>query len=58
METVGEKLQKAMYAVMWNRSVTEDVPSTTMCIVEHTLNARSLTSVSSDVNELEALTPN
>ena len=29
-----------------------------MCIVEQTLNARSLTSVSSDVNDLEALTPN
>ena len=29
-----------------------------MCIVEQTLNARPLTTVSSDVNDLEALTPN
>ena len=49
---------KAMYAVLGNRSVTEDVLSTTMCIVELTLNARPLTTVSSDVDDLEALTPN
>ena len=40
------------------RSVTEDVLSTTMCIVDQTLNARLSTPVSSDVNDLEALTPN
>ena len=49
--------KKAMYAVLGNRSVAEDFLSTTMCIVEQTLNARPLTSVSSDVNDLEALTP-
>ena len=58
MGTVGENLQEAMYAVLRNRSVTEDVFSTTMCIVEQTLNARPLTPVSADVNDLEALTPN
>ena len=47
-----------MYAVLGNRSVTENVLSTTMCIVEQTLNARPLAPVSSDVNDLEALTPN
>ena len=50
--------KKAMYAVLGNRSVTEDVLSTTMCIVEQTSNARPLTPVSSDVNDLEALTWN
>ena len=47
-----------MYAVLENRSVTEDVLSTTMCIAVQALNARPLTPVSSDVNDLEALTPN
>ena len=47
-----------MNAVLGNRSVTEDVLSTSMCIVEQTLNARPLTPVSSDANDLEALTPN
>ena len=47
-----------MYAVLGNRSVTEDVLSTTMCFVEQTLSPRPLTPVSSDVNDLEASTPN
>ena len=47
-----------MYAVLGNRSVTEDVLSTTMCLVEQTLNARPLTPVSSDAADLEAITPN
>ena len=50
--------RKAMYVVLENISVTEDVLSTTMCIVEQKLNARPLTPVGSDVNDLEALTPN
>ena len=47
-----------MYAVLGNKSVTEDVLSATMCAVEQTLNLRPLTPVRLDVNELEALTPN
>ena len=47
-----------MYAVLGNTLVTEDGRSTTMCIIEQTLNARQFTPVSSDVNDLEALTPN
>ena len=47
-----------MYAVLGIRLVTEDVLSTTMCLVEQTLNARPLTQVSSDATNLEANTPN
>ena len=47
-----------MYAVLGNRSVAEDVLTTTMCLVEQTLNARPLTQVSSDATDLEAITPN
>ena len=57
-ERLVRSCKKAMYAVLGNRSVSEGVRSTTMCMVEQTLNARSLTPVSSDVNGLEALTPN
>ena len=57
-ERLVRSWKKAMYAVLGNRSVTEDVLSTTMCIVEQTMNAIPLTSVSSDANDLEALTPN
>ena len=61
-EGVWERLvrscKKAMYAVLGNRSVTEDVLSPTMCLVEQRLNARPLTQVSSDATDLEAITPN
>ena len=57
-ERLVRSCKKAMYVVLGNRSVTEDVLSTTMCIVEQTLNARPLTPVSSYFNDLEALTPN
>ena len=56
MRKVGDML-KVMYAVLGNRSVTEDDLSSTMSIVEQTLNARPLTPVSSDVNDFEASTP-
>ena len=48
--------KKAMYAVLGNGSVTEDVLSTTMCPVELTLNFRPLTPVSSDAIDLEIIT--
>ena len=50
---VGQQLvQERMYAVLGNRSITEDVFSTTICLVEQTLKARPLTPVSSDVKDL------
>ena len=57
-ERLVRSCKKAKYAILGNKSVTEGVLSTTMCIVEQTLNARPLTPDSSDVNDLEALTPN
>ena len=58
MGTVGQKLQESNVCSVGSRSVTEDVLTTTMCVVEQTLNARPVTPVGSDVNDLEALTPN
>ena len=57
-ERLVRSCKKAMYVVLGNRSTTEDVLSTTICLVEQTLNARHLTPVSSDVNDLESITPN
>ena len=54
-ERLVRSCKKAMYAVLGNRSVTEDVLSTTMCLVEQTLNGRPLTPVSSDATDLELL---
>ena len=46
-----------MIAVLDGQSVTDDVLITTMCLVDQTLNARPLTSVSDDPDDLDALTP-
>ena len=50
--------KKAMVAILGNRSFTDEVLLTTMCLVEHTLNARPFTPASDDPENLEALTPN
>ena len=47
-----------MIAVLDGRSLTDDVLITTMGLVEQTLNARPLTSVSDDPDDLQALTLN
>ena len=47
-----------MIGVLDGRSLTDDVLITTLCLVEQTLNARPLTSVSDDPDDVEALTPN
>ena len=47
-----------MIAIVDNRSLTHEVLSTTMCLVEQTLNARPLTAVTDDPEDLTALTTN
>ena len=47
-----------MMAIVGNRTLTDAVLSTTMCLVEQILNSRPLTSVSDDPEDLEALSPN
>ena len=47
-----------MIAILDNWSFTDELLSTTMCLVEQTLNAGPLTAVSDDPEDLTALTPN
>ena len=49
--------KKAKVAVFGNRSLTDEVLFTTMCLVEQTFNAHPITSASDDPGALEALTP-
>jgi transposase InsO family protein len=57
-ERLVRSCKKAMFNILGRRRLTDDLLQTTMCLVEQTLNARPLTAVSSDVTDLEAITPN
>ena len=57
-ERLVQSCKKVMIAILDNRRLTDEVFSTTMCLVEQTLNARPLTAVSDDPEDLTALTPN
>ena len=57
-ERLVRSCKKAMFAVLNGRRLTEETLVTTLCLVEQLLNSRPLTAVSSDMSDLEALTPN
>ena len=57
-ERMVRSCKKSVKAIVGNRTLTDDVLSTTMCLVEEIMNSRPLTSVSDDPEDLEALTPN
>ena len=57
-ERLVQSCKKVMIAILDNRSLTDEVLSTTMCFVEQTLNAGPLKALSDDPEDLTALTPN
>ena len=57
-ERLVQSCKKVMIGILGNQSLTDEILSTTMCLVEQTLNARRLTAVSDDPEDLTALTPN
>ena len=57
-ERLVQSCKKVMISTLDNRSLTDEVLSTTMCLVEQTLNARLLTAVSDHPEVLTALRPN
>ena len=54
----GGVWERLVYAILGNRRLTDEILLTTFSLVEQSLNNRPLTSVSSDANDLDALTPN
>ena len=56
-ERLVQSCKNVMIAILDSRSLTDEVFSTT-CLVEQTLNARPLTAVSDDPEDLTALAPN
>ena len=57
-ERLVQSCKKVMIAILDLRRLTDEVLSTTTCLVEQTLNARSLTAVSDDPEDLTELTTN
>ena len=53
-ERLVQSCKKVMIAIVDNRSLTDEVLSTAMCLVEQTLNARPLTAVGDDAEVLTA----
>jgi len=57
-ERLVQSVKRAMYNILGSRKITDETLQTTFCLVEQTLNARPITYVSDDIEDLEALTPN
>ena len=57
-ERVVRSFKHVFYAVLGNRRLTDEILSTTFCLVEQCLNARPITPASTDATDLDALTPN
>ena len=56
-EKLVHSCKETMFGILGNRRLTLLMLMTTMCLAEHTLSARPLTSVNDDPEDLEALTP-
>ena len=52
-----QSCKKVMIAILDKLSLTDEALSTTMCLVEQALNARLLTAISDNPENLTALTP-
>ena len=50
--------KRVFYAILGTHRLTDETLTTTLCLVEQALNARPLTPVTDDPDDLEALTPN
>ena len=57
-EKLVRSFKRVLYTILGTRRLTDEVLSTTFCLVEHALNSRPLTPVSADPSDLGALTPN
>ena len=57
-ERIVRSFKHVFYAVLGNRRLTDEILTTTFCLVEQCLNARPITPVSSEATDLDRLTPN
>ena len=57
-ERLVRSFKRVLYTIIGTRRLTDEVLSTTFCLVEHALNSRPLTPVSANPSDQGALTPN
>ena len=57
-ETLVRSFKRVLYTILGTRRLTDEVLSTSFCLVEHGLNSRPLAPVSANPSDLGALTPN
>ena len=57
-EIMAKSSKRVFYAILGTRRLTDETLTTTLCLVEQALNARPLTPVTDNPDDLEALTPN
>ena len=57
-ERLIRSCKDAFYAILGNNALTDDTFNNLLCEVEHFMNNRPLTAVSSDSGDIEPLTPN
>ena len=55
---IVRSFQHVFYAILGNRRLTDEILTTTFCLVEQSLNSRPLVPVSSDATDFDASTPN
>ena len=57
-ERLVRSCKRALYSILGSRNLTDEILSTALCLVEQSLNARPIVPVTSDIADVEALTPN
>ena len=57
-ERLVRSFKRVLYTILDKRRLTDELSSTTFCLVEYALNSRPLTPVSADPSDLGAITPN
>ena len=57
-ERLVRSFKQILYTILGTRRLTDEILNNTFCLIEHALNSRPLTPVSTDPSDLGALTPN
>ena len=57
-ERIVRSFKHIFYVILGNRRLTDEILTTTFCLVEQSVNSRPLVPLSSDATDLDSLTPN